>query len=136
MIRRALEYCLNWWQYDLMIVQYQRAGFAYFDYTYLKNIGLSLSSPAWVHGQIARLPELRVVHFAEKAWTDHHDIFACVKDPGWQAEPPRISTVRYLKRMAREVMWRMGGPRENPRRRAVASPSESANGVGQARSGE
>ena len=68
-----------------MIDAYERTGFAYFrnpgssvDY------GGSLSHPSWVFAEIAKFRDLRFVHFGERAWANHQDCFACIRDPGWQ----------------------------------------------------
>ena len=61
---------------------YDGSGFAYQGYrahTH-SNYGISLSSPAWVMGQIMRQPGLRLVHYAERGWDNHQDVVACVRD--------------------------------------------------------
>ena len=65
--------------------QYRRCGFGYGKYAGSENTyGISMSHPAWVLKQIARLNELRVVHFSEAAWDNHQDCFACLRDPAWR----------------------------------------------------
>jgi SAM-dependent methyltransferase len=59
---------------------YQRFGFGYSDYVTSKTYGHSLTRPDWVLQEIAKFPQLRVVHFAEMAWDNHHDIYACRKE--------------------------------------------------------
>lgn len=68
---------------------YERTGFGYAQYPTPQistRYGVALSEPAWVFRQLARLKELRVVHFAEHG----QDIFACVRDPYWPAQHPPI----------------------------------------------
>jgi len=65
---------------DAILFGYQRFGFGYADYVSSKTLGHSLSRPDWVLQEIAKFPRLRVVHFAETAWDNHHDIYACRKD--------------------------------------------------------
>jgi SAM-dependent methyltransferase len=64
---------------------YERFGFGYADHMNSKTWGHSLSRPDWVLQEIAKFPELRVVHFAEAAWDNHHDVYACRK-VGFRAE--------------------------------------------------
>ena len=59
---------------------YERFGFGYADHVTSKTFGHSVSRPDWVFQEIAKFPQLRVVHFAEAAWDNHHDIYACRKD--------------------------------------------------------
>jgi SAM-dependent methyltransferase len=59
---------------------YQRFGFGYGAWGTSKTFGHSLSRPDWALQEIAKFPQLRVVHFAETAWDNHHDIYACRKE--------------------------------------------------------
>jgi len=61
---------------------YQRFGFGYAAYVTSKTFGHSLTRPDWVLQEIAKFPQLRVVHFAETAWDNHHDIYACYNEGG------------------------------------------------------
>jgi SAM-dependent methyltransferase len=56
---------------------YQQFGFGYSDHVISKTFGHALSRRDWVLQEIAKFPQLRVVHFAETAWDNHHDIYAC-----------------------------------------------------------
>jgi SAM-dependent methyltransferase len=58
---------------------FARKGFGYANYPHASTYGIALASPAWVAGQLGRIPELRLVHYAEAAWDDHQDIVACVR---------------------------------------------------------
>ncbi len=58
---------------------FARNGFGYANYPHASNYGIALASPAWVVSQLDRMPELRLVHYAEAAWDDHQDIVACVR---------------------------------------------------------
>ncbi len=53
--------------------------FAYADYLGQKGYGHSLSAPGWVIEQISKIPGIRIIHFAERAWGDHQDVYACGK---------------------------------------------------------
>lgn len=63
-----------------LLEAYDRAGFGYSESQYQSNYGLSLSSPAWVAGQLEALPALRLVAYTEKAWAGHQDVIACSRD--------------------------------------------------------
>jgi SAM-dependent methyltransferase len=63
-----------------MLFGYERFGFGYAEYVTSKTFGHSLTRPDWVLQEIAKFPQLRVVHFAETAWDNHHDIYACLKE--------------------------------------------------------
>ena len=54
---------------------YQRKGFAYSAYPG-QEYGISLSSLGWVCGQLAKLPESRLVMYTERGWADHQDVVA------------------------------------------------------------
>jgi SAM-dependent methyltransferase len=85
MVMDNLNYGIPSHEKATILYDYERDGFGYVRYPGLNsNYGLSLSSPHWVLTQIAKLSELRVVHFSEKAWDNHHDCFSCVRDPDWQ----------------------------------------------------
>jgi SAM-dependent methyltransferase len=65
---------------------YERFGFGYADHATSKTYGHSLSQSCWVLQEIAKFPQLRVVHFAETAWDNHHDIYACRKDTSTESD--------------------------------------------------
>jgi SAM-dependent methyltransferase len=73
-----------------LMSQYERTGFGYVDYAGSNQYGLSLAKPEWVLAVLSRLDGLRVVHFAEKSWINHQDVFACVRDPAF----PGVSRLR------------------------------------------
>jgi SAM-dependent methyltransferase len=81
---------------------YERTGFGYAicsgsDPEVPEYYGASLSSPAWVLAQIAKLGRLRTVYFSERSWDNHQDCFACLRDDSHQAGPSGVSTYRYLR---------------------------------------
>jgi SAM-dependent methyltransferase len=63
-----------------ILFNYERFGFGYAPHVTSKTYGHSLSRPDWVLQEIAKFPQLRVVHFAEAAWDNHQDIYACRKE--------------------------------------------------------
>jgi SAM-dependent methyltransferase len=71
---------------------FERKGFGYGHYDDSDSYGISFSRPGWVFDRVAGVAELRVVHFGEAAWSGHHDIFACVRDPDFNVGHPRLST--------------------------------------------
>ena len=61
-----------------MIADYETYGFAYSDYYESpREYGVSLSSPAWVRGELEKLPRLRLVSHTEAAWHAHQDVVVC-----------------------------------------------------------
>jgi len=72
-----------------LLADYDRTGFGYRDYPpeILKiahiqsDYGVSLSSPAWVWSQLAKLPHMRLLTCTEQLWDNHQDVIACVRDP-------------------------------------------------------
>jgi hypothetical protein len=52
---------------------------------------------------VAQFPDLRVIHFSEKAWDHHHDVCACIRNPGWLTKSEPISTLRFAKNLLGEV---------------------------------
>lgn len=55
---------------------YQEIGYGYADYPGQLGYGISLSKPSWASSLVEKIPEARMVLFAEKAWDDHHDVVA------------------------------------------------------------
>ncbi len=80
--------------------QYESTGFGYADYENTTGYGISLTEPAWVCRLLTSMPEFRLASFGEKAWDDHHDVFACVRDINWRAhltaEPDQAARSRGL----------------------------------------
>jgi len=79
------------WQRNLLRHQFERSGFAYYDYDGTPGYGSSLSSPAWVTAQVAQFSELRLVLCSERACAWHQDVYAYVRDPDWQMQRPRVT---------------------------------------------
>jgi len=77
---------------------YERRGFGYENYASSNTYGHSLSRPDWVLRQIAKFPQLKVVHFAEMAWDNHHDIYACRSEASEQSD----SAWKFVKRKLRK----------------------------------
>jgi len=81
---------------------YQRHGFGYANHVFSETYGHSLSRPDWVLREIAKFPQLRVVHFGETAWDNHHDIYACRKEASEQSDTavpfPKLKLREWLKR--------------------------------------
>ena len=75
----------------LVLRSYDRTGFGYAGYPSGRGHGFSLAHPSWVLGELTRHGELRLVHYAEAAWSDHHDLVAAVRDPGWRNGPSAAS---------------------------------------------
>lgn len=105
------------WRRTTILYNYERRGFGFERYQSAVSTkssggakqslyGMSLSSPDWVIAQIAKLDGLRVVHFSERAWDNHQDCFACVRDdPDEQVILPNIKFHRYVKDELMDVKW-------------------------------
>jgi SAM-dependent methyltransferase len=92
---------LPYWRHTAAKYAYERTGFGYSNYANSSSYGLSLSSPARVFKLIERVSELRVVHFSERAWDKHQDVYACVRDPDWQMSHPLTPTLTLLRQTLR-----------------------------------
>ncbi len=72
---------------------FESTSFGYVNYENSSDYGLSLSDVSWVCRLITSMPEFRLLSFSERAWDDHHDVFACVRDIGWKVHlnpPPSL----------------------------------------------
>jgi len=106
------DYLIPYYRKTAICYKYERDGFGFVRYPdsivrYSDSnsyYGLSFSSPAWVLDQVARLGGLRIVHFSEKAWANHHDCFACVHEPDWHHAQANASTYMFWKHQLREVI--------------------------------
>jgi SAM-dependent methyltransferase len=58
---------------------YRAAGYAYTDYPYMPDYGISLTSPQWIRSRIEQVGKLREVYFSEHGWDDHQDVYGFVK---------------------------------------------------------
>ena len=58
---------------------YRKSGYAYTDYPYMPDYGISLSSPEWIRARIADIGGLREVYFAEHGWDNHQDVYGFVR---------------------------------------------------------
>jgi SAM-dependent methyltransferase len=104
-VRGLDRYGLPYWRSTTVRYRYERTGFGYGHYHNSTSYGQALASPAWVFRQLARVSRLRVVHFAEAAWSGHHDVYACVLDPAWRVHHPPTSFVKFVKDSIRERVW-------------------------------
>jgi SAM-dependent methyltransferase len=67
-----------------VVRQYRKTGFGFARYPGAKDAyGISVSHPSWVLNQLARIGEMRIVHFIEKGWDQHQDCYGCVREAGW-----------------------------------------------------
>lgn len=84
MRREHVDYGLGESLSSVVLQEYEQCGFGYANYPGQDSYGISVTSSSWVCARIAQTQELRICHFSEKAWDNHHDCFACVRDPSWQ----------------------------------------------------
>lgn len=92
-----------------VVYRYQRTGFGYADYAGCAGYGNSLCSAAWVLGQVEGLDEMRLALYSERAWDGNQDVFACVREPGWRVNHPRVSVTHHpavapLRGVARRIL--------------------------------
>jgi SAM-dependent methyltransferase len=80
MMRGIVDYGLPEHRAPDVRAGYERQGFGYADYSESQSWGHSLSSPAWVVNQIVSVNGLRPVHFSERAWDNHQDVYACIRE--------------------------------------------------------
>ena len=117
MTRRGRNHFLPYWGQTAALYAYERNDFGYCHYSNSNSYGFSFSNPAWVFKQIERTREMRVVHFSEGAWDQHHDVYACVRDPDWQVSHPRTPTLTLLRHTLR-LKHRLQGLRKRMRANA------------------
>jgi SAM-dependent methyltransferase len=69
-----------------LLRRYEKSGFAFQAYQRGGRYGVSMSSAAWVCGQLRTIPETRLVLFTEKGWHNHQDVlaFGPTPAPEWQ----------------------------------------------------
>jgi len=107
MITGTFNYRIPYFRKSVILHNYQRKGFGYVKYEDSDSYyGLSLSSPAWVLTQVAKLPELRLIHFAETSWGRFHDCFTCVRDPDRPRMQANVSISLLLKHKIRDLLNR------------------------------
>jgi SAM-dependent methyltransferase len=81
-----------------LLYNFEDCGFGYVTYPGGEtDYGVSLSDPAWVLGELLKINGLRVVHFAERSWDNHHDCFACVREDGWLQPFSRTTWAAHTK---------------------------------------
>ena len=80
MVRGVVDYGLPDGGSAMVQNGYERAGFGYTPYSESRPYGHSLSSPAWVIDRIGNVTKMRLVLFCERAWDNHQDVYACVRE--------------------------------------------------------
>lgn len=63
---------------DALFNQYEQEGYGYQDYAGEPGIGVSLTTPEWMRGMLAKIG-LREVYFSAHGWDNHHDIFGVMQ---------------------------------------------------------
>jgi hypothetical protein len=75
-IRAGGDYNLTGDEIQTLNASYEQTGYGYTDYAWEEGYGISVISPRWMREQLARHDSLREVHFAERGWDHHQDVFA------------------------------------------------------------
>jgi SAM-dependent methyltransferase len=111
-VQEVVDYGLPYWRKTAVLFAFERTGFGYADYLTSGSYGLTLSRPDWVFRQIDRVPRMRLAYFSEAAWAEQHDVYACVRDGGWEVQHAPTSTWTFFKHKLRERVrpkgWRVG----------------------------
>jgi SAM-dependent methyltransferase len=83
----ACNYGLNETAARALVRDYGETGFGYRDYPQetlsrlgLKSYGVSVTRPSWVCRQIESLGDLRILTYTERAWDNHQDSVACMRE--------------------------------------------------------
>ncbi len=83
----ACAYGIDEARIPALIEDYEANGFGYLDYPRdvlerlgLGKYGISISKPSWVCRRIEQLPNLRLVAYTEKAWDNHQDSIALIRE--------------------------------------------------------
>ena len=63
----------------VVTARYRDTGYAYTDYPYLPDYGISLTAPAWIRKSIAQVRGLQEVYFAAHGWDNHQDVYGFVR---------------------------------------------------------
>ena len=105
MITQSFDYGIPYYRKTVILYNYERRGFGYVTYPGSRGYyGLSLSNPTWVLAHLARFRDLRLVHFAERSWANHHDCFVCVRNPDSPQTPANVSTFQFLKHKTKNAL--------------------------------
>jgi SAM-dependent methyltransferase len=80
------EYGLNDEGVSRILDSFNKTGFGYVDYPseVLPRVGVTkygfcISKPSWVCRQIESMPNMRLITYTERAWDNHQDSVACMK---------------------------------------------------------
>ena len=95
---------LPYWRVTKALYRYERSGFGYGKYWGANNYGISISDPQWVVSTVTSLHALRCAYFAERAWHDLQDVYACVKSLHPTATDTATSLSDYMKHVIREFL--------------------------------
>ena len=84
--KREFHYGLDETLIPAMIDEYDATGYGYLDYPRavldrigLRKYGIQISRPGWVRHHIKQRPTLRLVSYSERAWDNHQDSVACIR---------------------------------------------------------
>lgn len=80
MTTRQFDYGIAQEEIPIICGAYAKDGYAYTDYPYMSDYGISLTSPEWIRKQVAEVGGLREITFQPHAWDDHQDVYAFVRD--------------------------------------------------------
>lgn len=79
MLSREFDYGIAKSAMPQITSRYREGGYAYTDYPYMPDYGISLTSPEWIRRRIEQVGKLREVYFVQHGWDDHQDVYGFVK---------------------------------------------------------
>jgi SAM-dependent methyltransferase len=78
-MRTDYQYGLSTEQISRIIEDYEQTGFGYVCGADGGEYGTTLCRPWWAVKQFNQYSDLRVMHYREQVWDNHHDVIACVR---------------------------------------------------------
>jgi SAM-dependent methyltransferase len=78
--QRSFAYSLTEQKVETILRDFDAHGFGYVDYPGQTLSGMSLTVPSWIFGQLETRPELRIVSYMERGWSDHQDVVVCMRE--------------------------------------------------------
>ncbi len=79
MLSGAFDYGIAKAAIPIITSEYRDKGYAYADYPYMPDYGISLTSADWIRSRLKEIGGLREVYFAAHGWDDHQDVYGYLK---------------------------------------------------------
>ena len=78
LVKKGWDYFLSVEKLGQVIADYRRDGYGFVEYDGHERYGITIASPAWATGMIARSTDLSLLLYLERGWDEHQDVVACV----------------------------------------------------------